>query len=65
VWGSLLLPAPLEMSKIVSLGLLRGFMGLISTATEGANGRSWLSCFVGGIYCGALGETSTSYAFLV
>jgi hypothetical protein len=42
-----------------------GFMGLIPTLIEDTYGRSWLACLIGGIYCGALGETSTSPVFLV
>jgi hypothetical protein len=44
VLGSILFLAPLEMSKMVSLGLLRGFMGLIPIAIESTYGRSWLLC---------------------
>jgi len=65
VLGSILLPAPLEMSKMVSLGLLWRFMGLLLIAIEGTYRRSWLVCLVGRICCGALGEISTSSAFLV
>ena len=63
--GSLLLPACLEKSKIVSLGLLQGFMSLILIAIEGTYGRSWLVCLASGICNGALGETLVSPTFLV
>jgi hypothetical protein len=65
VLGSLLLPARLEKSKIVSLGLLLGFMSLILIAIGGTYGGSWLVCLVSGICSGALGETSVSPTFLV
>jgi hypothetical protein len=65
VWGNLLLPARLETLKMVSLGLLWVFMGLIPILIEGTYGRNWLVCLVGGIFRGALGETSTSPISLV
>jgi hypothetical protein len=44
-----LLPDPLEMLKMVSLGLVRGVVGLIPIVIEGTFGRSWLACLIGGI----------------
>ena len=55
----------IEMSKMVSLQLLWAFMGLLLIMREGIYGRNWLACLVGGIYRGALGETSFSLVFLL
>jgi hypothetical protein len=60
-----LLHAPLETSKMVFLGILQAFMGLIPIVIEGIYGRSWQPCLVGGTCRGALGEASTSPFFLV
>ena len=53
------------MSKMVSLVLLWGIMGLVPIVIESIYGRNWLACLVGRICRGALGETSTSPVFLV
>jgi len=65
VWGNFLLHARLEMSKMVSLGLLQGVMGLILIVIEGYYGRNSLACLVGGICRGALEAISTSPIFLM
>jgi hypothetical protein len=49
-WRSLL-----ELSKIISLGLLRVFMALILTGIEGFFGMNWLVCLVSRTCLSALG----------
>jgi hypothetical protein len=59
-WRSLL-----ELSKIISLGLLRVFMALIPIGIEGSFGMSWLVYSVGGICLSALGAILTLLDSLV
>jgi Mg2+ and Co2+ transporter CorA len=47
VWRSISLPVSLEMSNMVSRGLLWGFMGLTPTVIKGFYGMSWLACLAG------------------
>lgn len=57
MYGSLLLLALLETSKMNSLGLLWVFMDLIPIVRECIYGMDWLVCLVGGTCCDALEET--------
>jgi hypothetical protein len=54
VWGSLLLPALSEMSKIIYFGLSQASMVPIPIVIEAFYGMSWPDCFVGGTCYGAL-----------
>lgn len=65
MWGSLLSLVLSEMSKIISLGVLRSSMVPILIVIEDIYGMSWLDCFDGGACHGALMEITSSLTFLV